>query len=98
MAHLWSCGARHLLARSLASPATALSESLPRGRCGLLLTIQEACSIECLLVHLQMMKDVMGPYQDIPGPEMSTGSKVSMLLLVGTPNPSIINFALAALG
>lgn len=25
---------------------------------------------------VQMMKDVMGPFQDIPGPEISTGSKV----------------------
>ena len=24
----------------------------------------------------QMMKDVMGPFQDIPGPEISAGSKV----------------------
>ena len=26
--------------------------------------------------YLQMMKDVMGPFQDIPGPEISAGSKV----------------------
>jgi glutamate dehydrogenase (NAD(P)+) len=31
---------------------------------------------DSLFLHVQALKDVMGPDQDIPGPEISAGSRV----------------------
>ncbi len=42
--------------------------------------------------RLQMMKDVMGPFQDIPGPEISTGSKVSITRCKQAPGAEIYYF------